>query len=129
MIEAERPCPWCSGTLPEGAEHCPTCGAALAPDAGEEPEVPGVTKVDLTAIQRAPQKQVSGGVASGIMAWVSGEPRDAKVLRSAGVPAIEPPSDEVRLEMLRLELEARKRELEAAIEPEIPDQDSQLDRG
>ena len=128
MIEAERPCPWCSGTLPEGADRCPICGAALVPDAGEEPDVPGLTKVDPLIVRRAPAREVSGGVASGIMAWVSGEPPDMPLLSSSTEPAIEPPSDEVRLEMLRLELEARQRELESSIEPEIPGEDSRVNR-
>ncbi len=42
-----RRCHWCSAEAPDGATHCPACGASLAQrDSLGDVDVPGVTQVD-----------------------------------------------------------------------------------
>ena len=45
--EAPHKCQWCSAVTPQGATHCPTCGASLAEreSLGDIP-IPGVTEID-----------------------------------------------------------------------------------
>ena len=97
-------CPWCSATVPAEASRCPSCNAALR-DAVDD-EVPGVTQVDLKATSRLARLKPPGRVAM----WLGAE-------RTTDDPAlsgrIEPPSEEVRKEMLRLELAAIDAEIEA----------------
>ncbi len=95
-------CPWCSATVPAAAATCPSCGASLHEAA--EGEVLGVTQVDLGAVSRA------GRINPGRLAtWLGAEkPADSSDLGGR----IEPPSEEVRKEMLRLELAALDAELE-----------------
>lgn len=96
-------CPWCSAAVPAEAPRCPSCGAALRD--GVDDDVPGVTQVDLNATSRLARLK-PGRVAM----WLGAE-------RTTDDPAlsgrVEPPSDEVRKEMLRLELAAIEAELEA----------------
>ena len=103
-------CPWCSTLLPAaGAETCPTCGAQLIPDT--DAQVPGVTAIDAEAIVRAarhpaPQRR------SRLLAWISGE-YDGDAETPAAPGSVSPPDNAVRREMLRLELEAEVRNLQA----------------
>jgi hypothetical protein len=103
-------CPWCSTPLPAvGAETCPTCGAQLIPDT--DAQVPGVTAIDAEAIVRAarspaPQRR------SRLLAWISGE-YDGEADMPAPPGSVSPPDNAVRREMLRLELEAEVRNLQA----------------
>jgi hypothetical protein len=121
--DAERRCPWCSSVTPEGAERCPSCGAALHETAsGAEADIPGVTQVDpvLGARRRLPRPNRLVGW----LADVDTEPASTAELdprpAAGGRPGFEgldaasvaPPSDEVRREMRRLELEALTAELE-----------------
>jgi hypothetical protein len=95
-------CPWCSASVPVAAATCPSCGASLR-DAVDG-DIAGVTQVDPGAVLRT--KRIKS---RGIAAWLVGE-------READEPAIgkvEPLSDEVRREMLRLELAAIDAELDA----------------
>jgi hypothetical protein len=96
-------CPWCSAAVPAEAARCPSCGAALRD--GVDDEVPGVTQVDLKATSRLARLKPPGRVAM----WLGAE-------RTTEDPAlsgrIEPPSEEVRQEMLRLELAALEAEIE-----------------
>jgi len=97
-------CSWCSATIPVDVATCPSCGAALR-DAVDG-DVAGVTQVDLAATSRLARMKPPGRIAT----WLGAE-------RTTDNPAlagkIEPPSDEVRKEMLRLELAAIEAELEA----------------
>jgi hypothetical protein len=109
MSPAKKPstetttCPWCSATVAVEAAVCPSCGASLR-DAADG-DVKGVTQVDPAAVVRT--KRVKS---RNIAAFLGiGETQDED--DSGG--KVEPPSDEVRREMIRLELAAIDAELEA----------------
>ena len=113
-------CPWCSASVPVEAVTCPSCGASLR-DAAEG-EILGVTQVDPAAVART-KRIKSRNIAAFL--GVGDGPADED--ESGG--KVEPPSDEVRREMLRLELAAidaelaaRTKEVEAqrALQPETP---------
>jgi hypothetical protein len=95
-------CPWCSATVPVEAATCPSCGAQLR-DAAEG-EVLGVTAIDPAAVARI--KRVKAGR---LVSWLGG---DSTVDEESG-GKVEPPSDAVRREMLRIELAAIDVEIEA----------------
>ena len=102
-------CPWCSAPLPDAAvERCPNCGAALA--ATGEGEIKGVTTLDTEAILRA--RADVARPRSRILSFITGE-----VPTETGAPAspesLAPPPDEVRREMLRLQIEAERADLAA----------------
>jgi hypothetical protein len=97
-------CPWCSATVPAEASRCPSCNAALRD--GVDDEVPGVTQVDLKAASRLSRLKPPGRVAM----WLGAE-RTTENPELSG--RIEPPSEEVRKEMLRIELAAIDAEIEA----------------
>jgi len=77
-------CPWCSTAIPAGAAACPKCGAAV--EGAAVPEIPGVTVGDPMASLVADEGLVP-------KAPIAEE-------------AIRPPTDAVRLEMRKMELEA-----------------------
>ena len=97
-------CPWCSATVPVEASTCPSCGAALRETLKDD--VPGVNMVDPRAVIAQHKLRKPGLRALIAMAddETEGSPATAK---------IEPPSDEVRKEMLRLKLAALDAEIEA----------------
>lgn len=104
-------CPWCSAALPSaGLPNCPSCGATLTSATGSEPDIRGVTSLDPEAILRA-RAEVSRP-RSRILSFITGD-----VGEEAGGPAtpesLAPPSDDVRREMLRLQLEAERADAEA----------------
>jgi hypothetical protein len=103
-------CPWCSAELPvPDVEHCPSCGAALITATGTEPDIRGVTTLDPEAILRA-RSEVSRP-RSRILSFITGE---APVeVDEEDASSFAPPSDEVRREMLRLQIEAERADLEA----------------
>jgi hypothetical protein len=103
-------CPWCSAELPvPDVEHCPSCGAALTTATGAEPDIRGVTTLDPEAILRA-RSEVSRP-RSRILSFITGE---APVeVDEEDAASFAPPSDEVRREMLRLQIEAERADLEA----------------
>ena len=69
-------------------------------------DIPGVTQIDPTATVVRPQPR-----GRGIIGWLSGEVDTTETdLDRAG---IEPPSNAVRQEMARLEMEALRAEIEA----------------
>ncbi|HJW22010.1 MAG TPA: hypothetical protein VJ506_06250 [Candidatus Limnocylindrales bacterium] len=122
---AEPRCPWCSSVVPAAAERCPSCGAALREAAASaQDEIPGVTHVDPVLGMRRQLARPNRLV--GWLADVDTEPAPtidlaataafaaagARALEGSGADSIAPPSDEVRREMQRLELEALKAELE-----------------
>jgi len=103
-------CPWCSAALPDGAaERCPSCGAALAAS-GSEGDIKGVTTLDTEAILRA--RSDAARPRSRILSFITGD-----VVPETGGPAspesLAPPPDEVRREILRMQLEAERAEIAA----------------
>jgi hypothetical protein len=106
-------CPWCSAHLPKPETAlCPSCGAALtaAPDAPAD--IKGVTTLDTDAILRARSEAGRPQGGSRLLSFITGElPVDTTTPASPEVFA--PPPDEVRLEMLRLQLEAERADLTA----------------
>ncbi len=97
-------CPWCSATVPTEALQCTSCGAVLRDAVADD--VPGVTAVDLAATSRLARLKPPGRVAM----WLGAE-RTTENPELSG--RIEPPSDAVRQEMLKLELAAIEAEIEA----------------
>jgi hypothetical protein len=95
-------CPWCSASVPVAASTCPSCGAALR-DASSS-DIAGVTQIDPSAVLRT--KRIKR---SGLAAWLVGEREEDE----PSIGKVEPPSEEVRREMLRLELAAIDAELDA----------------
>ena len=97
-------CPWCSADVPAHSATCPSCGASLqdAPTG----DIAGLTQIDPGAVSRASRIK-PGRLAS----WLGAE-SPAEMSDLGG--RVEPPSKEVREEMLRLELAALEAELEAA---------------
>jgi hypothetical protein len=100
---ATETCPWCSAKVSASAAKCPSCGASLR-DAVEE-EILGVTQIDPGAVSRASRIK-PGRLAT----WLGAE--DTALSSDLG-GHVEPPSKEVREEMLRLELAAIDAEIEA----------------
>ena len=97
-------CPWCSADVPAAAATCPSCGASLTE--GPAGDIAGLTQIDPAAVSRASRIK-PGRLAS----WLGAEaPADSPDLGGR----VEPPSREVREEMLRLELAALDAEIEAA---------------
>jgi hypothetical protein len=110
-------CPWCSATVPATAVTCPSCGASLR-DAADG-EVAGVTQIDPMALARVRRIKPRRG----LTAWLTGDdPIDEE---SGG--KVEPPSEEVRREMLRLELAALDAEIEAKAQQAAAQRDLPLD--
>ena len=100
---ANETCPWCSAKVSASAAKCPSCGASLR-DAVDE-EILGVTQIDPAAVSKASRIK-PGRLAT----WLGAE--DTAPTSDLG-GHVEPPSKEVREEMLRLELAAIDAEIEA----------------
>jgi hypothetical protein len=96
-------CPWCSATVPVEAATCPSCGAQLR-DAADG-DVLGVTQIDPSVAMKS-KRIKSRALAS----WLTGDTTSSD---SDSDAKVEPPSEEVRKEMLRLELAAIDAEIEA----------------
>lgn len=97
-------CPWCSATVPVEASTCPACGASLR-DAAEG-DILGVTQVDPAAVAKAKRIRSPRQIAA-FLGVGAGPAEDEPIGK------VEPPSDAVRREMLRLELAALDAEIEA----------------
>ena len=98
-------CPWCSAEVSGDPARCPSCGAALREESSAD--IPGVTQLDPAATTARPTPR-----SRGLLGWLSGEYEGAE---AAGERAsVEPPSEAVRAEMARLEIEAIQAQLEAA---------------
>ena len=97
-------CPWCSATVPVEATTCPSCGASLRDAAAGD--ILGVTQVDPAAVVRAKRIRSPRNIAA-FLGVGDGPVEDEPSGK------VEPPSDEVRQEMLRLELAALDAEIEA----------------
>jgi hypothetical protein len=110
--EAPR-CQWCSAVLPsDNLATCPSCGATLTGDA--DPALPGITALDAEAIIRA-ARAPAAPKRNRLLSWISGEYQDNEET-PAPPGSLELPSEDVRREMLRLELEAEVAELQAEAE-------------
>jgi hypothetical protein len=103
MDETMRACPWCSARIAADAKACPECGAALEQGAAPEPDIPGLTSVDPRASLDRPL-----GALPDPLGWRRAGDQPVP----GGDEAFQPPSEAVRLEMRRLELEAEKTRLE-----------------
>jgi RNA polymerase subunit RPABC4/transcription elongation factor Spt4 len=109
-------CSWCSAVVPVEATTCPSCGASLR-DAVEG-DVLGVTQIDPAAVARVKRIKPRR-----ITAWLTG---DSPTDEEAG-GKVEPPSEEVRREMLRLRLAAIDAEIEAKSSQAAAQRDLELD--
>jgi len=96
-------CPWCSATVPVEAATCPSCGAQLR-DAAEG-DILGVTQIDPSAVSRARRVKPRR-----LTSWLTG---DVPAEEEEAGGKVEPPSPDVKREMLKLELAAIDAELEA----------------
>jgi hypothetical protein len=105
-------CPWCSALLPDQAsDTCPSCNATLAAAPGAEGDIKGVTTLDTDAIIRA-RSELVRPKSNRFISFITGEvPVDTPDPATAG--SIAPPDNAVRREMLRLQLEAERAELQA----------------
>lgn len=104
-------CPWCSAQLPiPGAERCPSCDAALVTTSGTDPDIKGVTTLDTEAILRA--RADVARPRSSFLSFLTGDATEAASAREHQESLAEP-SNAVKREMLRLELDAKQRELVA----------------
>ncbi len=93
-----RICPWCSTEIPAGAGACPNCGALV--EGAAAPEIPILTVVDPAATPRPDEGRIPDDLEP--KAWLQADDDGTP----ASGTAFEPPSDEVRLEMRKMELEA-----------------------
>jgi hypothetical protein len=103
-------CQWCSAPLPAAdLETCPSCGATLssAPDTGE---IRGVTTLDTEAILRS--RSEASRPRSRLLSFITGE-EPVELGGPEEAESLAPPDDAVRREMLRLQLEAERADLEA----------------
>ena len=103
-------CQWCSAELPApDLPVCPSCGATLT-SATTTDDIKGVTTLDTEAILRArsevtrPRGRLISFINGEVPVEVGGEKEAA---------SLAPPDDAVRLEMLRLQIEAERADLEA----------------
>jgi hypothetical protein len=103
-------CQWCSAPLPAAdLETCPSCGATLAsaPDTGE---IRGVTTLDTEAILRS--RSEASRPRSRLLSFITGE-EPVELGGPEEAESLAPPGDAVPREMLRLQLEAERADLEA----------------
>ena len=105
-------CPWCSAPLPAAdLETCPSCGATLAVRPATRRDIKGVTTLDTEAILRP--RATSSRPRSRLLSFITGE-APVELGRSEEARSRSPPPDDaVRREMLRLQLEAERADLEA----------------
>ena len=103
-------CQWCSAPLPAAdLDICPSCGATLssAPDTGE---IRGVTTLDTEAILRS--RSDASRPRSRLLSFITGE-EPVELGGPEEAVSLAPPDDAVRREMLRLQFEAERADLEA----------------
>src|SRR5258707_6755641 len=99
-------CPWCSAEVTGDPPRCPSCGAALREDTSAD--IPGVTQLDPAATSARPTAR-----SRGLLGWLSGEYEGAEAAGERS--SVEPPSQAVRAEMARLEIESIHRQLDAPV--------------
>jgi hypothetical protein len=101
MDDTNRICPWCSTPIPASAAACPKCGALV--EGAIAQDLPGVTVVDPKANLGSDEGLVPDIMdPKALLELVKGGPRD-----EINVEAVLPPSEAVRLEMRKMELEAQ----------------------
>ena len=96
-MDTAKSCPWCSTSIPTGADVCPNCHAAV--EGKVTSGVPGVTEIDPTATLGADQGSLPDDIDP--LSWL-GAGDDVPIDREA----ILPPRPEVEAEIRRMELEA-----------------------
>jgi hypothetical protein len=107
-------CNWCSAPLPSDHETvCPSCGATLLGDG--DTSVPGLTAIDAEAILRS-ARAAKAKPRSRLLGWISGDYDDEASGTTAAPGSLAPPPEDVRREMLRLELEAQVANAQAEVE-------------
>lgn len=116
MDETARTCPWCSTPIPPEATACPKCGATV--EGAVATDLPGLTTID----PKAPRVALPDALPNPIE-WLLTGHRD----EAANEEAFRVPSDEVRREIRKLELEAAI--LNAGTETMNPSGDVSLDVG
>jgi hypothetical protein len=109
MDETNRICPWCSTPIPATETTCPKCGAAV--EGAIVAEVPGLTTVDTKATLDGGddpiRTELGHDLWSGAELGTAGEPGAVEPETAEEErQAVEPPSEPVRLEMRKIELEA-----------------------
>jgi hypothetical protein len=109
---AVQVCPWCSTEHKAGAATCETCGAALTASPGIADEaIPGVTVVSPELRDYASKVTASAKrkERTSLLAMLMGSEKDDRVIEPSAAfvddAAFQPPSDDVRREMARLEAE------------------------
>ncbi len=102
-------CPWCSASIPTGVEVCPSCGAALV--TSSDGGVPGLTAIDAEAVLRNRTQPKSRGGLLGFLSGETGDTVDAPT--ESELASLAPPDANVRIEMLRIEIEAERQRLES----------------
>jgi hypothetical protein len=119
MDETNRICPWCSTPIPTSASACPQCGALV--EGAVAKDIPGVTVVDADATLGPDEGLIPDFIDPKALLTVGHDPEPSSS------DAILPPSDAVRLEMRKIELEA---EIEnAGTEVMNPTGDESIDVG
>ena len=113
-------CPWCSTEAPAGAERCASCGAALV--SMGDATVPGLTAIDAESLLRSQSlvRQRSGRLLPFGLGGDDGE--RIEVPSEAELASLAPPTSEVQMEIVKLELDAERQRLEnarAALESEV----------
>lgn len=116
MDETTHICPWCSTPIPPGATACSKCGALV--EGAVATEIPGVTVVDPEATLGP-----TPGVVPNPLSWLQAGSDVAPTSETA----FQPPSEEVRLEMRKIELETQIEN--AGTEVMNPTGDESLDAG
>ena len=93
------------------SERCPACGAALVSQTGgPDADIKGVTTLDTEAILRA--RSEVARPRNRLLSFITGE-APPETAGPASPESLARPPDDVRREMLRLEYEARRADLEA----------------
>jgi hypothetical protein len=99
MDETNRICPWCSTPISATADACPKCGALV--EGAIAKDIPGLTVVD-SAANPGPVEGNAPDDLDPKAWWAAG--RDSAPINPE---AILPPSEAVRLEMRKIELETQ----------------------
>src|SRR5258706_625807 len=107
-------CNWRSAALPSAREEtCPSWGATLLGDG--DTSVPGLTGIDAEAILRS-ARAAKAKPRSRLLGWISGEYDEDASGTTAAPGSLAPPPEDVRREMLRLELQAQMANAQAEVE-------------
>ena len=113
-------CPWCSTEAPAGTERCASCGAALVSKG--DAAVPGLTAIDTESLLRGQslaRKRTTSILPFRLSGTTDGD--KIEVPSEAELESLAPPTSEVQMEIVRLELDAERLRLEnarAALESE-----------